>query len=626
MRNPVLFLGLILATLLTYSSLAQAKMSHKERKADRHLERHSYYKASELYKKVVRKYPRNERAKLKLARTYFQANKPVEAELYYSEVIHKRYLVKSLDYLHYAQVLQSVEKFTSAEKWGRKYLAINPRNTIAQNLMYSLESVSNYYKDSSRYIVESLNINTEASEFSPSFFPEGIVFVSSRSKKHSIKRNYSRDKSKYLNLYYSEGLIGNEMMTRPEKIKGQVNTRFHQGPATFYQDHQKIIYTSNSTSSSQDTDNTLKLYSASFSTVKNRWENVIPLPINKEKYSYGHPSMDMDGKVLYFVSNMPGGVGGTDLYKVKFDGENWGTPINLGPEINTPGNEMFPYIDSNNQLYFSSNGHGGLGGLDIYFVNLNNSIHMVQNMGFPINSTRDDFGLIYDEHKTLGYFSSDRSGQSDLYQYRDTGEVTHTAFTAPIHDSQLESSMQSLKPHPTEGTLLVVAGIERTKSYVITDNQVIEVKDSKTNEDANWLTNLLKSNNIQIDHTVEIKPIYYAFDRSSIDAEYTSELDKLAVLMKKYDFIEFELGAHTDALGSDIYNQYLSEKRANSALNYLQDKQIQTERLLAVGYGESSPVNECKGEQPCAKHQHRINRRTEFRLIYMDENQVVSNY
>ncbi len=684
MRKAALFLGLILTTFLTYFSFAQTKYSHRERKADKHYEQHSFYKASNLYRKIVKKNPINERAKLKLARTYYKANKPGEAEIYYSAVIHKKYLVKSLDYLHYAQVLQSVEKFNSAEKWCRKYLEINPRSIIAQNLIYSLENVAKYYQDSSRYIVRVLNINTDAAEFSPSFFREGIVFVSSRSKKHSLKRNYSRDRSKYLNLYFSEGLIGNELMTTPEKIKGKVNTRFHQGPAAFYQDQQKIIFTSSNTTSSQGTDKNLKLYSATFSNEKDRWEKVIPLSFNMEEYSSGHPTIDISGEVLYFVSDRPGGMGGTDLYKVSKIGKNWGAPINLGNSINTSGNEMFPYIDSNNRLYFSSDGHGGLGGLDIFFVDINNSFHEVQNMGFPINSTRDDFGLIYDESKALGYFSSDRSGQSDLYQYRNTGitlkvllhndllepiatgqvslqshgqtitkksgldgtvsfevspgqlfqvvgqlegyEVVHTSFTAPNYDLQLELSMTSLQSHPTQGTLLMVAGIERIKSYVITENQVIEVKDPGINGDSNWLTNLLDTNNIEIDQTVEIGPIHYAFDKSSIDVQYISELDKLAMLMQKYNFIEFELGAHTDALGSDVYNQHLSQERADKALEYLLDNQIESKRLLAVGYGESSPVNKCKDEQPCTKNQHRLNRRTEFRLIYMDENQVVSNY
>ncbi len=626
MSKTDLFLGLILTIFLAFSSLAQPRMSHKERRADKHFEHFSYYMASELYRKVIKKNPNNERAKLKLARTYFKSNKPHEAEVYYSVVIKKKYLVKSLDYLHYAQVLQSNEKFKNAEKWCNKYLAINPRNIIAQNLIYSLENVNKYYKDSSRYVVQGLNINTEAAEFSPSFYQEGIVFVSSRSKKHSLKRNYSRDRSKYLNLYYSEGLIGNDMMTTPEKIKGQVNTRFHQGPATFYQDHQKIIFTSNNTNSSQATDKNLKLYSATFSNENNRWQNVTPLPFNHEEYSSGHPAMDITEKVLYFVSDRPGGMGGTDLYKVSIIGNDWGTPVNLGNKINTPGNEMFPYIDRNNRLYFSSNGHGGLGGLDIFYVDINKSTHKVQNMGFPINSTRDDYGLIYDETKELGYFSSDRIGQSDLYQYRVIEEVIHNAFTTTVYDSQLPLSMASLQSGPTQGTLLVVAGIEHKKSYVITDNQVIEVKDPETNRDSNWLKELLVSNNILIDQTVELNPIHYGFDKSSIDPEYISELDKLAMLMQKYSFIEFELGGHTDAIGSDIYNQHLSQKRARSALDYLRDKQIDSDRLLAVGYGESSPVNNCKDDQPCTKHQHSLNRRTEFRLIYMDENQLVSNY
>lgn len=171
-----------------------------------------------------------------------------------------------------------------------------------------------------------------------------------------------------------------------------------------------------------------------------------------------------------------------------------------------------------------------------------------------------------------------------------------------------------------------IPGNKSTEHNCTKYNQVIEVKDPEMNQDSNWLNDLLVRNNIFIDQTVELNPIHYGFDKSSIEPEYISELDKLAMLMQKYSFIEFELGGHTDAIGSDIYNQHLSQKRAGSALDYLQDKQIESDRLLVVGYGESSPVNNCTDDQSCTKHQHRLNRRTEFRLIYMDENQVVSNY
>ena len=686
MGKYALLLGLAIIFLLPFSNHAQSDVTHRERRADKHVKNESYYKAISLYEKVIKRKPTNGRVKLKLARTYFQANHKKQAETHYSEVIHKKYLVKSKDYLRYAQALQSTGNATKAEKWARKYLEINPRSEIAQSLVYSLENIDQYYQDSSRYLVKELAINTEAEEFSPAYFQSGFVFVSSRSSKYNLKRKYSRDNSKFLNLYYTEALLGDELLTNPVKLKGEIGSRFHQGPAAFFDNENSIIFTSNNITSDKKTDGILQLYVATNAKPQNKWVNVEPVPFNHHKYSSGHPAFNNDQTVLYFVSDRPGGYGGADLYKVSYADNKWGKPENLGAEINSQGDEMFPFVDNNNRLYFASNGRGGLGGYDIFYTDLNLATGEIRNMGFPINSTSDDFGLIYQESKKLGYFSSDRSGQSDLFQFNETSydlqvlvrdnnmipipqcqvslksngftllttladgnggckfsvsagqkyelvaekaeySATFSSVEVPAEDTTLEITMDPLKPDPQIGTLLVIAGGEGSRSYVLTDNEVIEVKeqDSPTNPE-NWLVDLLEASNINIERTVEINPVLYDFDKSSIRDEYLKELDKLANLMKQYDFIQFELAAHTDAIGPIAYNQTLSEKRADSVFEYLTSNQIKSERLLAKGYGESRPIAECEDRSPCSNYLRSMNRRTEFRLIYMDENQVVSNY
>lgn len=678
-------MGLIGVLLIPNIGFGQTRLTNIERRADSHYERQSYHQAAKLYKRLINKRPANDGARLKLARTYVRTNQLVEAEPFYAEVIHKKYLVKSIDFLDYAQLLQSLGKYQRAEKWVKRFLSINPRHVIAQNLISSLESINKYYQDSSRYVVTTLNINSKASEFSPAYYQSGIAFVSSRTKKHTLKRKYSRDNSKFLNLYYSEWLIGNSLFTDPVKLKGPINNRFHQGPATFYNDGKKVIYTSNSATTNQDTDNLLKLYFANWSVKHKKWTDIMPAPFNLEGYSTGHPTLDKTGQVLYFVSDRPEGFGGTDLYKVEYHGNGWGKPINLGSKVNTPGDELFPFVNHNDRLYFASNGHGGLGGLDIFYTEIKSISGDVRNMGFPINSSRDDFGLIYDLQMKTGYFSSNRAGQNDLYQMRDTGntlnvsvhnqkleppvsgvvslrsngylleakhtgddgsaeftvtagtkysvavesagsEVIHKQFTAPTKDSDMKLTLKETAEDMEKGTLLVIAGTDKSKSYILTSNRIIEVKPSTNGDNQKWIKDLLENNNIEIEQIVEINPILYDFDRSSIQNEYTSELDKLVTLMKQYQFIQFELGAHTDAIGSKAYNQVLSQQRANSVRAYLENNRIGQDRLLAVGYGETSPTNLCMDGQPCTKNQHQLNRRTEFRLIYMDENQVVSNY
>ena len=330
MIKQALLMGLIGVLLIPNMSLGQSRLSNKERRADNHYQRQSYYQATKLYERVISKRSGNDGAKLKLARTYVKTNQLVQAETYYSEVIHKKYLVKSIDYLDYAQLLQSLGKYQRAQKWAKKYLSINPRNVIAQNLISSLENINKYYQDSSRYVITTLNINTEASEFSPAFYQNGIAFVSSRSNKHTFRKKYSRDNSKFLNLYYSEWLIGNSLFTDPVKLKGEISNRFHQGPATFLDDGKKVIYTSNSATANPDADNLLGLYFANWSSEQKKWGEVSPAPFNQKGYSTGHPTLDKRGQVLYFVSDRPGGFGGTDLYKVVYHGNGWGNPTNLG--------------------------------------------------------------------------------------------------------------------------------------------------------------------------------------------------------------------------------------------------------------------------------------------------------
>lgn len=686
MRKPSLTLGIALACFWFFSTSAQSRYTFKERRADRNFDQSSFQKAIKLYDKVVKREPLNNRAKLKLAESYFRNNDTENAELWYGEIINKNDLVKSIHHLHYAQILQSNGDFEQSLRWAKKYLGSNPRSEVGQNLVYGLQNVGRYFQDSSKYLVKTVNINTNAAEFAPAFYGNGLVFSSSRSNKINLKKNYAWDRSKFLDLYQTEPLIGQEMLTTPVKLKGKVNTRLHEGPATFLLDDSKIIFTRNNIIKKNEQEvNNLNLFTALLASGSDQWKDLESLPFNSKNYSAGHPTMDHSGSMLYFVSDMPGGQGGTDLYKVVYVRGKWGVPQNLGPGINSPGNEMFPFIDDNNKLYFASNGHPGLGGLDIFYVDVEDQHPVVSNAGYPLNSTKDDFGLIINVNDRSGYFSSNRGGNDDIYQFTENvglidvlvtnedkvpleaSEVTiksrgYTLDTR-ITDSQgnvtfeaapqsqvelsaraqgyLEGSasltandtqqgviltMVSEKPPPAKGTLLIVDEIKGKRAYVVTEEKLIEIKDDPDSSQGSWLGGLIQSNNIIIEDTVSISPIHYKFDQSEFESQYEPELEKLANLMNKYSFIDFELSSHTDSRGSDEYNLQLSRKRAFTTRDYLVNKGVSQERLLAMGHGESLPVNECVDRSPCNNTQYSKNRRTEFRLIYMDENQVVSNY
>ena len=673
-----------MACFLVYDGFAQTNYTFKEKRADHLFETNSFHKAIKVYHKVIEKRPANDRAKLKLAESYFKSNDTESAETWYAQVINKSYLVKSIHYLHYAQVLQSNGKFNTSLRWAKKYLGANPKSEVAQNLVYSLQNIGKYYQDSSKYLVTYLNINTDAAEFAPAFYREGIVFSSSRRNNLNLEKNFSWDKSKYLDLFETTPVIGNEMFNKPVKIKGKINSHLHEGPATFFQDDSRIIFTrNNSVNSSNGELNRLELYTAILPTGLDQWQRLEPLPFNSKNYSVGHPAMDASGAELYFVSDMPGGQGGTDIYKVLYVRGKWGIPHNLGSEINTPGNEMFPFVDENEKLYFASNGHPGLGGLDIYCVDLKSEKPTVSNVGYPINSTKDDFGLIVDHAQSIGYYSSNRTGNDDIYQFREQyetlevivnsneaidrqqtiislksqgftlaakspdqqGKVTfeiapnlpyeiiteapgHLTSTTDLGQTEetLEINLKSEKPAPMEGTMLTISSPLGLSSFILTEEKVIEVKDHESQDSDVWLSGLLEENNIILADKIEINPVHYAFDQTQIESQYQLELEKLAELMKRYSFLQFELNSHTDSRGSADYNMLLSQRRAISAEQYLVNKGISKERLVVLGYGESRPLNQCVDSHPCANSEHLKNRRTEFRLIYMDKNQVVSNY
>ena len=654
-------------------------LSVKERAADKHFEVAAYHKAIKRYAKVAEKDPTNHRVKLKLAESYFHANQPIEAEQWYAQVINKKHLVKSGHRLHYAQILQSNGKFEESLRWAKKYLNTNPRSEVAQNLVYSLQNINGYYADSAKYLVTTVNINTPAAEFAPSYYGDGIVFSSSRSSKLNLQKNYSWDNSKYLDLYQTQQILGKDVFEEPQKLPGKVNSGLHEGSATFLNEDSRIIFTRNQREGNADK---LSLLTAIQTSDSDKWQRLESLPFNSKNYSVGHPSMDREGTTLYFVSDMPGGQGGTDIYKVVYVRGKWGIPQNLGPEVNTPGNELFPFIGDDEMLYFSSNGHPGMGGLDIYKADLKASNPSVKNMGYPINSTLDDFGLI--TRGGTGYFSSNRSGNDDIYgfevnqadllvqlpselKYDDQAEVLLSYQGAVIDrkpldarglanfeiakglDYQITSSISGYKPvdltvntdqeqfevavdlqpnrpPQSEGHMLVINGSKKAQSYILSGSQVIEVKDQQTEAEANWLAQLLEEQNIILTDTTTLNPIHYKFDRSDIDLQYQPELEQLASLMLKFGNLQFELGSHTDSRGPAAYNLRLSQQRAQAAMDYLVQRGVAQQRLVAMGFGEEQLINNCVDNHPCNNAKHLVNRRTEFRLIYMDQNQVVSNY
>jgi len=478
----------------------------------------AYAKAAELYEQALKTSSKDAATRdvlTNLAYSYRQIRDTQNAERVY------RLLAASgatpNDYLYLAQVLASNGKYNEAKDFYEKYDQSQMEDQRGKGFSKIYANVDKLTKNASSYTIEYLDINTNRAEFSPTFYKKGLMFVSARNEGVNVKRVFSWNQTPFLDLYELPDLsaigskktsklggstaaatkikphsynVGNDFYTSPtandtktigspsppnaktvellqeatvaSKNAGKsINSKYHEGPVTFFKDGKKILFTRNNYNNgkygkSKEGINKLKLYSAEIAGED--WKNIQELPFNSNEYSTGHPSLSKDEKLLYFVSDMSGGIGGTDIYVVKYENGNWSSPLNLGPSVNTKGNEMFPFVDQKGDLYFASDGHPGLGDLDIFYAKLIDGVipKKAQNLGAPVNSPKDDFGLITDPERKSGFFSSNRrrgGADDDIYRFERQGplnpcqdiivNVFDAETKAPLSDATVELSNTS---------------------------------------------------------------------------------------------------------------------------------------------------------------------------------------
>jgi outer membrane protein OmpA-like peptidoglycan-associated protein len=456
---------LLLAGLALWSLTAQAQ-SARLRAANKQYDNYSYVSAVRAYEEFLRADRKKDAAEtreamIKLAYSYRKLQDTRNAERVYGDLVSTYTDLDSEIYMYYAQALAQNGKYRESQKMYSQYGEKQGQDLRGRRFTVSYMDVNRFYQDSSSYRLSNLPINSRQADFSPMYYKGGIVFVSSRDEAGVIKRVFNWNQTPFLDMYFhpdtnqlrvpayettrpgsavlgtssevkgmatSETTTEGQPLTKAEKFSRTLNTKYHEGPMTFTKDQNFIVFTRNNASKgksgkSSDGVKKLKLYSA---VNKNgKWVDIHELPFNSSEYSVGHPAFAPDDSKLYFASDMPGGFGGTDIYVVEYNNGQWGTPVNMGKEINTEGNEMFPYADEGGNLYFSSDGHEGLGGLDVFYAELREGIAYkgVQNVGAPINSEKDDFGIITDKGRSNGYFSSNRKkgvSDDDIYAFRRT--------------------------------------------------------------------------------------------------------------------------------------------------------------------------------------------------------------
>lgn len=647
-----------------------------------------YVAVIDRLEKVVKVDSVNLKAIEMLAYSYKMTNNYKPAMKWF-EKLSKQPVVKPDWALNYAAQLAIDEQYESSENWYRRYLTLIPSDKRARNL--SQNNARKLDKNKGLWQIGFTNLNTPGAEYSPVYYNEGLIFSSNRSSGKILKRVFEWDNTPFTSLFVVQNIkqiqvvnpdsfanatsankrrlndddtapTSNDTKTlgqyRPSNtfqdltissdnvsslLSGKINSKFHNGSAAVFPDG-SIIFTRNNYNKGQVQKSTdgivkLKLYTASGKNLR----RITEFPYNSNEYSTGHPALNKQGNILIFASDMPGGYGGTDLYYSVRSGRGpWTRPVNLGKKINTEGNEMFPYLDQNGKLYFASNGHAGFGGLDLFEVVLKEMkpIGDPENLGRPINSPTDDFGLIIAEDGKSGFFSSNRKGNDDIYQFNRNqhlillqGIVYDAATKLPLRNSRIlmrhldgvdtlktdvNGSFKRVLPPETDYELTAQKiGYVNKMSFLtsegIVQDSVIK-KDIYLNKTENAQQYVL-NNCDSLKKIFAVKNIYYDLDKYAIRSDARPALDELADLMKKYPAITIITSSHTDSRATEAYNRRLSLQRGSSAKAYLMAKGIAASRISVEYYGKTRLVNRCYEGIACSEADQQLNRRTEFDVI-----------
>lgn len=629
---------IVLVSVMVIPFMLDAQSINKAKKL---METYNYSEAIEILKKALEAKSDSAEAIPLLADCYRLQHDNVNAKAIYAKAVELPD-VKPETYFYYAQALQASGDYSQAREMFIIYAGKNPTDQRGPLFIAHCDSVLGPWKKLyPEYKISPVkNINTTESDFGPSIYNGSLIFASDFRDNPNVGKQYGWTGRGYLNIRKANLTVPGDFSGNIEKsseFDPKFNTQYHDGPATFSKDGSMIYFTRSTLSNAKREGiyktNHLKIYYAQ--KINDEWSEIKPFLLNSPDYSVGHPALSSDNKTLYFTSDMPGGIGGTDLWMCKWENNSWGAAVNLGPTINTVENEMFPSITEDDILYFASEGHPGYGALDIFkSSNLNGAWSTPINLHSPVNSSSDDFAIAFAPGSNLGFFSSSReggTGSDDIYLLTKV-EPLPTYISGVVRDKSsmlplaaatvfiLDLNTGLIKVVKTDASGIYKAVVPKTTQYVvkamsynyIADCELFPVAQLTPGSIINAPRDLLLEK-LVINKTFRIDNIYYDFDKYNIREDAKTELDKLVRIMKENP-IDVELGSHTDCRGSKSYNENLSQKRAESAVNYIISTGIAKERITAKGYGENQLVNKCSDNVKCSPEEHQANRRTEFKV------------
>jgi outer membrane protein OmpA-like peptidoglycan-associated protein/tetratricopeptide (TPR) repeat protein len=641
MKNHIL-LCLTLVSFISFDSYAQqSKINSGNKKYDDY----AYVDAIKTYEKVANKGYKNEDLFKKLGNSYYFNSEFEGAAKWYGELFAMNSEVEPEYYYRYAQSLKSIGQGDKANKILDEFDSKNKTDNRAKLYKEDVNYLDQIRANSGRYKIESAGINSKYSDYGTFVHNNKLYFASARDTGNFSQRKHKWTGEYFTNLYFADVDKETNTASKVNKIKSVINTKFHDASPAFTKDGKTVYFTRNNfidgkKGKDANKSTLIKIYKATLDK-DGKWTNVTALPFSSDNYSTAHPALSPDEKTLYFASDMPGSFGQSDIYKVSINGESrYGTPVNLGKSINTEGKETFPYVTSENEIYFASDGHPGLGGLDVFVgdIDPDGTIRNIQNVGADVNSPKDDFAYIIDPDTRTGYFSSNKDGglgSDDIYKFLETRRIkclqqlngiitdAETGVILPGSKVTLYENMEVKSTTYAASTGLYTFPVECGKTY----NVRAENPDYRTKEVSVTIPKVDGKTNLPIalDRSVckvtigddlgkcfGIKNIYFDLDKSNIRSEAAIDLEKILAVLNEYPKMKLDIRSHTDSRATHQYNEALSDRRAKSTINWLIKNGIDKSRLTGKGYGETELVNKCSDGVPCTEEEHQANRRSEF--------------
>lgn len=620
--------------IILVTGLFANAQSKATKKADKLFSKFEFVEAAKAYEELIAKGNADAYVYGQLAEAYYNVFNTVEAEKWYAKTLKTSEAPETI--YKYAQMLKANGKYEESNTQMTKFASMRPADHRAIAFVENPNYLPKILEKGKKFNVQDAGINSAYSDFGGTLQGGQLYIATARNE---IGKSYGWNEEPFLDIYVASKNNDGSFQT-PTAVEA-VNTKYHEGVVSFSPDGNTMYFSRESfydkiferDSLSRNKFSVLNLYKSTKEL--GSWSEGEALSLNSENYSVKNPAVSPDGKTLFFASDMAGGMGQFDIYSAPInDDGSIGEATNLGQKLNTEGQEMFPFVSSDNTLYFSSDGHLGLGGMDVFFAKLvDGKVGPIRNVGIPVNGNADDFAFSIDDESGEGFVSSNReggAGSDDIYAVKVLQPICDVLVTVTVKDSEtgVVLSGASVNVLDSEGNVLG-AKITSEKGEV---NYIVECAsdlsmsatmdeyesgtgfvDGTSEEEVSTEILLDPIDEIILANKVVLNPIYFDFDKSNITAQAAFELDKLVQLMNKYESIVLRAESHTDSRGSATYNQKLSERRALTTAQYVISKGIAEDRITGVGMGETTPVNDCG--TGCSEDEHQMNRRSEFIIL-----------